>query len=459
MRFSRRALGTLTGVVVLGAVTGCSNTPDEASSDRLEWLGGLDGVEKAELVTSTGDPDYELIRLTLVPGIPDQEINALVDTVKQKFRPHGEGYNSSIELAIDGYHGRFYPSTSTKRDPDVERALWLRRDGRPTSSTYGPSGFVVTAPPAAVAAVALGFDQVAPEDARRTHRVESADRQVVVQWVQSPSLGFRLDRDAAQRFADLQARYSHLTGWIEGPERRAGVYFAATDIGLDALLAALPRLVDARRFGDLELGWGPVRAPHAVFVKAFTPQVRMLLGHLMKIPGVTEVRIREDDGTAEVDSVTVRDRAGYVAAVTTLRKVWDSYLPIQLVRKSSRFVGKSGRAVFRSSTVDSEREFRIHAAVADLTGVVEVAIGTEFSNLIIARDIIDRQLATALEAMAGLPASHTINLYVSQGQDDVGVNAIGRVVKQKFDSAHPSPPGVDPALIARVRAAWGRAAR
>ncbi|MGH3369468.1 MAG: hypothetical protein ACRDPR_05660, partial [Nocardioidaceae bacterium] len=277
------------------------------------------------MVTSTGDPDDELIRLTLVKGIPDQEVSALVDTVKREFRAHGEGYHSSIELAIDGFHGRFYPSTSTKRDPDLERALWLRRDGRATSSTYGPSGFVVTVPPAAVAAVALGFDQVVPdEDRRRTHRVESADRQVVVEWTQSPGLGFRLDRDAAQRFADLQARYRNLTGWIEGPERRAGVYFAATDIGLNALLAALPRLVEARRFGDLELGWGLVRAPHALFAKAFTPRIRMLLGHLMKIPGVTEVRIRDDHGTAEVASVTVRDRAGYVAAVTTLRKVWDS---------------------------------------------------------------------------------------------------------------------------------------
>jgi len=453
MLISRRALGTLAGGVVLGLVAGCSKTPSQASMDRLEWLGGLDGVEKAELVTSADD---ELIRITLASRLPDHDVSALVDKVKREFRSHGEDYNSSIEAAVDGYHGRFYPSGSTKRDPDLERALWLRQDGRATSSTYGASGLIVTAPAAAVAAVALGFDQVVPsDDARRTHRVESAGREVVVEWTDSPRLGFRLDRAATQYFVDLQAKYPHLTGWIEAPERRAGVYFAATDVELDAA----PALVDADRFGELFLGWGIVRAPHALFVSALTPQVRMLVGHLMKIPGVTELEVRGDNGKAELASVTVKDRAGYVAAVTTLRKVWDSYLPIQLVRRPSRFIGRQGDAVFRSSAFDKDREFGIHAAVADLTGVTGVQIGPEAANLTIAPDITDDQLASALKAMAQLPAANPIHLFVSDGPDDPGVTAIGRVINRRYVARQPHPSTIDAALITRLTTAWTLAAR
>jgi hypothetical protein len=440
MRISRRTLGTLAGGVVLGLVAGCGdNSPSQASAARLEWLRGLDGVEKAELV-----PD---IRLTLVSRLPDPDVSALVDKIKREFRSHGEGYNSSIEVAVDGYHGRFYPSSSSKRDPDLERALWLRRDGRATSSTYGASGLIVTAPPAAVAAVALGFDQAVPsEDGRRTHRVESAQREVVVEWTDSPSLGFRLDRAATQYFADLQTKYPHLTGWIAGPERRAGVYFGAADVELDAV----PKLVDAKRFGELVLGWGPVRAPHAVFATAPTPQVRMLIGHLVKIPGVTAIEI------GERPAVTVKDRAGYVAAVATLRKVWDSYLPIQLVRGPSRHVGRPGDPVFRSSAFDKDREFRIHAAIADLTGVTAVQIGPKSANLTIAPDITDADLATALEAMAELPAANPIHLFVSDGPDDPGVTAIGRIANRKY-VARPST--IDPALITRLTTAWTHATR
>lgn len=455
MLISRRALGTLAGGVVLGLVAGCAEKPPaEASADRLEWLRGLDGVEKAELVTL----DEERIRLTLVRQLPDHDVSALVDTIKRKFRPHSEDYNRSIEVAVDGYHGRFFPSSNTERDPDLERALWLRRDGRATSSTYGASGLLVTAPAAVVAAVALGLDQVVPsENERRTHRVESADRQVVVEWESSPGLGFQLDRVATQHFVDLQARYPHLSGWIGGPSRRAGIYFAAADIELDALLAAVPTLVDAAKFGEVQLGWGPVRAPQALFATAFTPQIRTLAGHLMKIPGVTEIEIRDDndDRTAEPESVTVKDRAGYVAAVPTLRRVWPSYLSIQLVRRPSRLLGQPAAAVFSSTTFDSGREFRIKAAIADLTGVTRVDIGPKTANLTIAKDVTDSELATTLKAMTELPAANPIHLFVSDGPDDVGVTGIGRVANRKYVPRQPAPSNIDPALITRLTTAIG----
>ncbi|MFG1818528.1 hypothetical protein ACGFIF_32515 [Kribbella sp. NPDC049174] len=459
MLISRRALGTLAGGVVLGLVTGCTsnNSPERASADRLEWLRGLDGVEKAELVTPAVQPEDKLVRLTLVRRLPDHDVNALVDKVKREFRTYDEDYFRSIEVAIDGYHGRFYPSSSSKSDPDLDRALWLRRDGRATSSTYGASGLIITAPAAAVAAVALGFDQVVPsEDARRTHRVESADRQVVVEWTDSPTLGFRLDRAAAQHFVDLQSKYRNLTGWIAGPERRAGVHFAAKDISLDALLAGLPKLVDATTFGELQLGWGPVRAPEAVFAAAFTPQFRTLVDHLMKIPGVTAIEIRDDHGDGEPASVTVKDRAGFITAVTTVRKVWDSYLPIQLVRRPSRYVGRPGNPVFRSSSFDKDVEFRIYSTIADLTGVTEVQIGPEFANLTVAKDITDSDLTTAAKAMAELPPANPINLAVSDGPDDVGITSIGRVINRKYAPRQPTPSKIDATLITRITNTWTR---
>ncbi|GAA1560747.1 hypothetical protein [Kribbella lupini] len=247
MRISRRGLGTVAVGVALGLVAGCSAmTP---AQERMHWLSQLDGVERAQLVQ---DGEDEQILLTLVKQLPQGDVKALVDKVKREFRSYDEDYHRSIEVDLDGFHGRFYPSTSTKNDADLARALWLREDGRATASAYGASGLVITAPAQVVAAVALGMDgAVTPDDARRTHRVEAADRRVVVEW--TTARDFRLDREATQEFANLQARYPGLTGWIKCPERRAGIYFAASDLTLDALLAAPPK---AALFDRLELGWG-----------------------------------------------------------------------------------------------------------------------------------------------------------------------------------------------------------
>jgi hypothetical protein len=443
--------------VALGLVAGCSKDPGAASQSRLEWLGGLDGVERAELVKDgdDADADSELILLTLVKRLPQDDVRSLVDKIKREFRGHDEGYNRSIEVDLDGFRGQFYPSSSTKSDADLGRALWLREDGRATSSAYGSSGLLITAPAKVVAAVALGVDAAVPsEDVRRTHRVESADRQVVVEWTDSPTLGFRLDRAAAQEFAGLQARYPGLTGWIKTPELSAGVYFAASDIELDALLAAPPK---AGKFGKLELGWGLVRAPQTVFAAAFTPQVRKLVAELAKFPGVTGLQIRDEDGKAEPESVTVKDRAGYLAAVTTLRRVWDSYFRIELIRKPSRYVGRPGAAVFSTSAFHQGTEFRINSAVADLLGVVKVEVGPYAANLIITQTITGPDLTKSLQAIALLPAAHKISLYASQGVDDSGVIGLGRIVNRKYVPANPAPAAVDPALISRLTITWARA--
>ena len=126
MRLSRRAFGTLAGGAVLGLLTACAKTPEQAAADRLEWLRGLDGVEKAEVVAAGND---ELIVLTLAKRLPDHDIAALVDQVKREFDRHDEDYYNSIELAIDDFRARFSPSRRAVRDPDLQRVLWLRNDG------------------------------------------------------------------------------------------------------------------------------------------------------------------------------------------------------------------------------------------------------------------------------------------------------------------------------------------
>jgi hypothetical protein len=363
-------------------------------------------------------------------------------------------------MDLDGFHGKFYPSTSAKSDADLERALWLREDGRATSSTYGVygvSGLLVTAPAPKVAAVALGLDAAVPsEDGRRTHRVESADHAVVVEWTDSPSLGFRLDRAATQEFARLQARYPGLTGWIKTPDLASGVYFAASDLELDALLAAPPK---AATFGKLELGWGLVRAPEPVFTAAFTPPVRKLIAELAKFPGVTGLQIRDDEGKPKADSVVVKDRAGFLAAVTTLRRFWSDYLSIDLIRKpSARFVGRPGNAVFSTSSFHQATEFRINSAVADNLGVVKVEIGPQAANLIITQTITAKDLTQSLLAIAQLPATHKIALYASTGVDDSGVIGLGRIANRKYVAENPAP-AVDPSLVTRLSSTWAQVSR
>ncbi|MEV5961607.1 hypothetical protein AB0L70_07565 [Kribbella sp. NPDC051952] len=432
MLISRRTFGTLAGGVVLGALAGCGKP------SGLEWLRSLDGVQSAEVVD-------DRIVLTVVERLADPDLRALVEKIKHDFRTYDEDYDSSIELAVDSHHARIYPSPTTEVDTDLERALWLRKDGRATSSTYGPSGMVVTAPASVVGAVALGFDQAVPSPGgRSTHRVESADRQVVVQWVDSPGLGFKLDRVAVGRFAELQRRYPGTTGWVEGPDRRAGVYFATADISLDALLGALPT---GQVFGKLELGWGIACAPEADFPKAFTPRVRTLTAALTKVPGVTRLDI---DSSGPI-RVTVNDRAGYLGAISTTRGL-ETYLLIELVRAPSRYIGRAGRSVFRGSNNDKGAKFRLYSAVAANVGVTEVQLGANYGNLTVGHDITDANLAAALNVMAA--DLDNFALYVSQDPDTLDIAALGEVKKGTYIPPNPISPKLDAALIPRVTKAW-----
>ncbi|WP_327639316.1 hypothetical protein OHB24_13360 [Kribbella sp. NBC_00482] len=441
MQINRRTFGTLAGGVVLGALTGCEKP--EAAANFLEWLQRLDGVEKAELA---GPDDSRYILMTLAKRRSDEDVTALIAKVRKEYAQRSGEDVSRVELAIDTFRAGFYMSLPN-RDEDVARVLWLRRDGRATASTYGSSGLLVTAPSTAVAGVAVGLDQVVQsEDGRRTHRVESADRQVVVQWVDCPSLNFRLDRAATQHFVDLQRRYPHLTGWIEAPDSRAGVYFSPADIGLDALLKTLPTLAIARQFGELRIGWGPTRARYTDFATAFTPEVRKLTAELMKIPDVTQI----DLGAARPRSVTVRNRAGYVAAVASLRKGWGSYLPIDLIRRQSRFVGQLSNPVFSGSPFDTGPQYRVHVAVADVAGVTAVQVGPDAANLTIAHNITDPDLTAAFKALTELPPTHRINLYASPDPDTLASTPLGQVLGRTYASPTPTPPNVDPALITRV---------
>ncbi|MGA8113333.1 MAG: hypothetical protein WCA46_06700 [Actinocatenispora sp.] len=466
MSMSRRALGAMTGALALGLVAGCSRSPKEQAADRLEWLRGLDGVAKAEYVTPPDDDDGDdepMALLTLSKGLHDRGVRYLVGTVRQHWAGHDDGYNTDIELDIDGFRAQFYPSLVTKTAPDVDRALWLRRDGRATDSVYGPSGLVVTAPPASVAAVALGLDRVDRVSVSRDQqRIESADRSVVVEWTDEPGHGLGRNRAAVTRFAELQKRFPHLTGWFADDDGgRAGLYFSPDDIDFDDLLAALrsghgPSDVDTGPFPTLELGWGPARASREIFATAFTGKLRTVLDRLATIPGVTGFRVSDDSGDVKPESVTVADRAGYLAVLPALRAVWDQYLSIQLVRKPTRFLGQEGDWVFEGSIYDGKREQHVHATVADLGGVQRVQVGPESANLIVTPDISGTQLATTLAAMATLPAANTIDMF-ARPADSLDLTTVGTVTDRRFAAAPSGPHRASRALITRIGTAWDRA--
>ncbi|MEU4192911.1 hypothetical protein AB0E69_13500 [Kribbella sp. NPDC026611] len=421
MVVSRRAFVTLAAGVVL--LSGCSRQAP------LEWLGSLDGVEKASLV----DGKYVL---TLTQRLPDDQVRSLVDKLKRELGGHVKGYYDAVELAVDAFRARIYPAPTSKVDQDLDRTLWLRQDGRALKSTYGSSGLVITTPAVDAAAVALGFDQVSPtEDGRRTHRVESVDRSVVIEWTDSPSLGFRLDRPGAQQFADLQKRYPGLTGWIDASNKQAGVYFAARDISLDALLAHLPS-----GFGKLELGWGPARAPAAEFATAFTPAVRRLTATLDKIPGVA----RLDLATVGPHQITVRTGAAYVAVVKQLGS--GPALRVDLVRHRSKYVGREGNWVFEGWTSDDSTAYRVHSALADNAGVVKVQVGDSFSNLVLAETITNQDLTAAHAATKTLTP---LNLYTSPDPDSLDIKPLGKIT-----NGHYTPPSPAPALATRIATTW-----
>ncbi|MGA8113334.1 MAG: hypothetical protein WCA46_06705 [Actinocatenispora sp.] len=462
MGISRRALGVMTGTAALGLVTGCSGKhptePEGQAAGRLEWLSGLDGVEKAETTAHPVDPREKLILLTLGKGIDDRAVLGLVHTVKKGFAGHDGAGVDVVELDVDGFHGQFEPSPSTKDDPDVDRALWLRRDGRATASVYGPSGLRVTAPQTAVVEVALGFDRTGGhEEYGRTHRVESTDRAVVVEWEDHPGQGQRLDRDVLQDIADLQKKYPHLTGWFDGSDHRAGVYFSLDDIGFDALLTRISAEVGSMPV-ELELGWGPARATRESFAKAFTGKVRTVLDRLVVIPGVAEFRKNDGTGPSGRYTITARNGAGYLAAVSTLRELWDEYVSVQLVREPSPEVGEQGRPVIQGSNQLTEDQEPVYTAVADLTGVTQVHVGANAAYLTVVSDISDPQLATALTAMATLPASFAMDINTNDDPSEP-LAPIGTVTDRKFTAAAPGANRADPDLISRAKAAWSKAAR
>lgn len=421
MPLSRRVFFGLAAAVTLG---GCSRQAPAT------WLQSLSGVDKAEQV----DGKYVL---TLQKQLPDSGVRSLVSQLKKEFESHVEDYDDAVELAVDGFRARIYPSVSTQVEQDLDRTLWLRKDGRAAGSTYGSSGLIITTPAPAAADVALGFDQITPStDGRRTHRVETADRSVVIEWTDCPPLGFKLDRAAAQRFADLQKRYRGLTGWLDGPGKRTGVYFAARDISLDGLLANLPT------FDGLELGWGPARAAATDFAHAFTPAVRQLTTTLAVIPGVT----RLDLAQTGPHTISVKNRAAYGAVVKQLSA--GPPLRVNLVRRPSKYVGRQGNPTFECWTSDDSTTHQVYNALADVTGVVRVQVGSSLSNLVLANDITDADLTTAHTATAALPA---IDLYLSRDPDTLDVERLGKVTKGRYLPASPAP-----ALAPRVSAAWAR---
>ncbi|AKU18344.1 hypothetical protein [Luteipulveratus mongoliensis] len=465
MTLSRRQLGIAAAAVGASLVTGCSKSPEDKVADGKKWLRRLKGVAALTTAPYEEDSKDERIVLTMSRGLSDKDVRALT-------REIGKGYDrrfadtehesSPVELDINGFRGRFHPATTMQTTEDVERALWLRRDGRATSAEYGDyPDVVVKAPDAVVAAVALGFDTATQGGGRERYAVESPSRATRIEWTHSPSLGFRLDRPAVQHLADLQKRYPHTTGWYEGPELKAAIHFSPKDIGLDTLRASLPRLVNGALLSGPEIGWGPARAPYSLFSRAFTGRARTLLDALVTVPGVTELRAEDNSNKVEIDRITVRDRAGYLGAVAAVRKHWgDDYMLIDLVRRPPKYVGQQGEAVFSTHARAKPEGEKVFTAAADAPHVTQVQLAEVRGSLSVEAAIPDAELTAVLRAFAALPPTYEdIVLHESLEPDGGRLRRIGRLSKRKF-VAEADPSGrADAALIARVERAWVQASR
>lgn len=451
-----------------GLLIGCTAADDPNDADLLEWVRELSGVAQADYVPNDRDTTGHSVRITTTPQLSDADVRALTAELAEGYDDHAPTGRPSLQLQVDRFlfDGRTGPLGN--RVLELERALWLRSDGRAVSADGLGGRFTIITRPGTVADVALDFDAIPGDKSRATHEVRSEDRWTALAWSEHPGQGWALDRPLVQRIADLVHRYPGLEWWAEldPSEVKAGLFFAADDISLAELVADTDRLVRRSDFAELELGWGPARAPYALFAPAFGQgKIRAVLDAVAEVPGVAELRVREPSAGKDPNlaELVVRTAAGYRAGLQALRSTWDDYVSVSLVREPARYLGQRPPEVFRGSIFDSARQVRTQVALADLDQVLQFGIGLTFANLTLARDIADDQLTSALTTLAGLldggpdPESgiskpYAINVYARDGED---LQPLGQATAGTFTrSTKTTPSGNE--LAARVQTVWVR---
>ncbi len=261
---NRSVVAVVSVAIGLGLLTGCSSEPDPSRAGTLAWIRDRPEVTEATVVREASDPSNGDIEITLEDGTSDREVEGFVDAFRDHFNAVDEPY--SYRLRVDDFiaavadHGP--DDTIGWEGPPLgetlDRALWLRRDGRATAydDARGASSYEyerITASGADVPQLALDLDAYDSEvagDEPWGIKVASPDGNSVISWSR------QLDRAALEPLVHLQRLYPGTTG-LSGDGDLDVVLIDPADIGA-AQLARLPDLLEAAGVPSSITGWGPV---------------------------------------------------------------------------------------------------------------------------------------------------------------------------------------------------------
>lgn len=457
MPISRRAFLGSTGAVSLGLLTGCGFGTDEAAVDRMKWLRGLPGVERAEMVRPPGYRLIENLRLTLTPALPDAKVRDLAEAVVADFGPHAEGFTEVVELEFDHCLARFDPLEPEAELLDLARGLWVRADRRATAMRYGESNrIIITAPRESVLDVALDYDETHPADpVRRRHRIETENRDLAVEWQRSDRE--ELDHSAVRQVADLQDSQPGLTGWIDGMRSTAGLHFDPDDIDLDSVRTGIDELIDVDLFRSIDLGWGVARARQELFADGFSGALRTVLETLAPVAGVTEVRLNRRQGKPALDVITVCNGEGFTGVLAELPKVWEDDVEIRQIREAPLEVGEDGPQTFLTTLRADPADLEFLTSIADLPGVTEIELSNDFAQAYFDPEVSDGDLDTTLAGLAALPRLARIEL-LTRALHSSSFAAAAAIDDGEFsdDRNKHWPVPVADELVDRMEQAWQR---
>jgi hypothetical protein len=343
------------------------------------------------------DPASAYLRVTLDDGLDEAGVRTAVDGLEDGF---DEDVPDSVQVVFDAFSALVHPGQVDTADPDLERALWLRADGRATWFGPGPhfrpgdalsrSGTnpLVLAPATDVVQLALDLDAAVPgvDEVRRSFAVGSPDGSMRVQWSNYPT---GLDRDALSAFATLQGELPGTTGWYDDSEGTVGVHVDPAALALDEWLERGPELVAG--LPVREVGWGPLRAESFQDLRELGAEVRPVLGGLLAAPGVRAVTH---------EGVQVED----LATLDVVRRLLPEET-FSVVREPSDLIGFAPDPVVSIRDVMKARTQYVLRQVVDLDGVRQLA-----GSLVLEADISDEVLLEVLGLLketgideAGLP--------------------------------------------------------
>lgn len=453
MRLSSRFV--IAASVVVAALTACSKGEQQSAAATIE---DVTGVSAVRAVTWADDAESTYLEVTLDDGLSEDEVREVVDDIKSEFDGDDAPDPGSLQVVVGDFRAGVYPRHSgiENPDPDLERALWLREDGRATRFGPGPhfrpgdrlsrSGTspLTVAPAADVFALALDLEAaVSTEDeVRRSYLVGSPDGSVRVQWSNYPAT---LDRGPLEQLVALQERHPGTTGWYDDMNRDAGVHFDDADLTLARTVARGPGLLAGLPYS--EVGWGLLRA------ETF-PE----LGRMARDLGPALERLRAMAGVRAVTSAGVQVED--LATLDDVRRMLPDET-VQLVREPGLFIGSEPDPVIEVGFSTEPALLRLWKQLAQVDGFRSIRGG-----LVLESDISDAALARVC-ALLRPRLAPTERLSVAAGEAPIHSTydavAVAQLAADGTVTPAPVPPGA-PAptqdvvgLRERIALAWADA--